>query len=387
MTTNESITAIASVAQEIRITEVEPFLLHVPVTGTHIADSMHRVTHWGVCGAVIHTDVGLRGYGYTGTHAHRECDQLITDCIARVYSPLLRGESIHDVQRLWQKLYRFPPAQWVGRAGITQLALAAVDVALWDLKAKACGLPLWRLLGGAKPGGIEAYNTNGGWLSLSKQRLVDNSRRIVEEEGFRGFKMKVVLPNTRQDVERVEAVRRAIGPDNRLMVDANGCYDLPTAIELGRHFEDMQVAWFEEPLWYDDVEGHQRLAESIRVPIALGEQLYSLDAFNAFLNAKAVHYLQPDATRLGGITECWQVADLARAHRLPVAPHAGDMTQVHLQLALAHPDCVTLEYIPWTLGCFVEPVVVADGRFLPPQLPGAGTELRVDALERFGVIL
>ena len=171
------------------------------------------------------------------------------------------------------------------------------------------------------------------------------------------------------------------------MVDANGCYDLPTAIELGRHLEDMEVAWFEEPLWYDDVEGHQRLAESIRVPIALGEQLYSLDAFNAFLNAKAVHYLQPDATRLGGITECWQVADLARAHRLPVAPHAGDMTQVHLQLALAHPDCVTLEYIPWTLECFVEPVVVADGRFLPPQLPGAGTELRADALERFGVIL
>jgi L-alanine-DL-glutamate epimerase-like enolase superfamily enzyme len=386
MTTNESISALASVGQEIRITEVEPFLLHVPVTGAHIADSMHRVTHWGVCGVVLHTDAGLRGYGYTGTHAHRECDQLITDCIARVYSPLLRGESIHDVQRLWQKLYRFPPAQWVGRAGITQLALAAVDIALWDLKAKACGLPLWRLLGGAKPEGIQAYNTDGGWLSLSKQQLADNSRRIVEEEGFRGFKMKVGLPNTRQDVERVEAVRRVIGPDIRLMVDANGCYDLPTAIELGRHLEDVEVAWFEEPLWYDDVEGHQRLAESIRVPIALGEQLYSLDAFNAFLSAKAVHYLQPDGTRLGGITECWRVADLARAHRLPVAPHAGDMTQVHLQLALAHPDCVTLEYIPWTLECFVEPVVVADGRFVAPQLPGAGTELRADAVERFGVI-
>src|SRR6266852_2375571 len=386
MTTNESITAIASVAQEIRITGVEPFLLHVPVTGAHIADSMHRVTHWGVCGVVLHTDNGLRGYGYTGTHAHRECDQLITDCITRVYSPLLCGESIHDVQKLWQKLYRFPPAQWVGRAGITQLALAAVDVAIWDLKAKACGLPLWRLLGGAKTDGIPAYNSDGGWLSLSKQQLVDNCRRIVEEEGFRGLKMKVGLPNTRQDVERVEAVRQAIGNDIRLMVDANGFYDLATAIEFGRQLEDLEVAWFEEPLWYDDVEGHQRLADSIRVPIALGEQLYSLDAFNAFLNAKAVHYLQPDATRLGGITECWRVADLALAHRLPVAPHVGDMAQVHLQLALAHPDCVTLEYIPWTLECFVEPVEVADGRFVAPQLPGAGTELRADAVERFGVL-
>lgn len=239
-TTNEGVAAVvASVAQEIRITEVEPFLLHVPVTGAHIADSMHRVTHWGVCGVVLHTDAGLRGYGYTGTHAHRECDQLITDCIARVYSPLLRGESIHDVQRLWQKLYRFP-AKWVGRAGITQLALAAVDIAIWDLKAKACGLPLWRLLGGAKPDGIQAYNTDGGWLSLTKQQLVDNCRRNVEEEGFRGFKMKVGSPNTRHDVERVEAVRRAIGQDIRLMVDANGCYDLPTAIALGSHLEDLK---------------------------------------------------------------------------------------------------------------------------------------------------
>jgi L-alanine-DL-glutamate epimerase-like enolase superfamily enzyme len=388
MRTNEDIAAVvASAAKEIHITEVKPFLLHVPVTGTHIADSMHCVTHWGVCGVVLHTDVGLHGYGYTGTHAHRECDQLIVDCIAKVYSPLLCGESIHDVQRLWQKLYRFPPAQWVGRAGITQLALAAVDIAIWDLKAKACGLPLWRLLGGAKPDGILAYNTDGGWLSFTKQQLVDNCRRILEEEGFRGLKMKVGSPNTRHDVERVEAVRRAIGHEIRLMVDANGCYDLATAIELGRHLEDLEVTWFEEPLWYDDVEGHRRLAESIRVPIALGEQLYSLDSFNAFLNAKAVHYLQPDATRLGGITECWRVADLARAHRLPVAPHAGDMSQVHLQLALAHPDIVTLEYIPWTLDCFVEPVVVADGRFLPPQLPGAGTELRSDAVERFGVLL
>jgi L-alanine-DL-glutamate epimerase-like enolase superfamily enzyme len=386
-TRNEMAAAVSVAAQEVRITAIEPFVLHVPVTGAFIADSMHTLTHWGLVGVIVHTDAGLCGYGYTGTHGHLESDQLITDCIARVYGLLLCGESIHDVQRLWRKLYHFPPSQWVGRAGITQLALAAVDIALWDLKAKAAGLPLWRLLGGSKSDGIEAYNTDSGWLSLSKEELVDRCRTLTQEEGFRGVKIKVGLPDPHQDVERVGAVRRAIGPAARLMVDANGRCDLPTAVELGRHFEQSGVAWFEEPLWYDDVDGHRRLAQAIRTPIALGEQLYSVDAFAAFLRADAVHYVQPDATRLGGVSEWLQVADLALAHRLPVAPHIGDMMQVHLQLALAHPACVTLEYIPWTRECFLEPATVVEGRFVPPELPGAGTELRAEAMEQFGVRL
>jgi L-alanine-DL-glutamate epimerase-like enolase superfamily enzyme len=379
--------ASTTATEEIRITAVEPFLLHVPVTGQHIADSMHSLTHWGVPGVVIQTDSGLRGFGYTGTHAHSASDMLITDCISKVYAPLLLGESVHDVLALWKKMYHFPPAQWVGRTGITQLALAAVDIALWDLKAKAAGQPLWRLMGGGKREGIPAYNTDGGWLSLSKAQLVDNCRRSIEERGFQGVKVKVGLPSAHEDIDRVRAVRSAIGPVAGLMVDANGRCDLPSAIALGRHFEELEVAWFEEPMWYDDVEGHRRLAESIRTPIALGEQLYSLDAFTAFIGAGAIHYPQPDATRLGGISEFWQVADLALAYRMPVAPHAGDMMQVHLQMALAHPACVILEYIPWTLECFREPAQVTNGRFTPPELPGAGTELRADALERFGVKL
>src|SRR5262245_26667438 len=128
-----------------KITEIQTFILHVPVTRDDIADSMHRLTHWGAPGAIVRTDTGLVGYGYTGTHAHLATDRLIADCIQHTYTPLLMGEDAHDVLRLWQKLYRFPPAQWVGRCGITHLALSAVDVALWDLKAKAAGMPLWKL--------------------------------------------------------------------------------------------------------------------------------------------------------------------------------------------------------------------------------------------------
>jgi L-alanine-DL-glutamate epimerase-like enolase superfamily enzyme len=370
-----------------KICKIETFLLHVPVTGNLIADSIHQVSHWGVPGVILHTDARLRGYGYTGTHAHLPTDRLITDAIEYTYGPLLAGEEPDDILRLWQKLNRFPPAQWVGRAGILKLAYAAIDVALWDLKAKAAGLPLWRLLGGAHDQRIEAYNTDCGWLDIPKPELVDGCRRLVEEEGWRGLKIKIGNPEPLCDLDRLAAVRTAVGPNVRIAVDVNGAWDLPRAIQYGRHLADYDIMWLEEPLWYDDCQGHAQLAKAIETPIAVGEQLYSLDGFRQFIAAEATHYVQPDAVRLGGVTEWWQVADLALSHRLPVATHAGDMVQISLQLALAHPACVVLEYIPWLRDCFEEPVIVKEGYALAPQMPGAGTTLRLDAQNRFGVRL
>ena len=131
-----------------KIQSVTPFILHVPVTGSQIADSTHTITHWGVVGARIDTDDGLSGYGFTGTHAHLPSDQLIARCIATCHAPLLIGEDAAAIERLWLRLARNPALQWVGRAGITTLAHAAIDVALFDLKAKAAQQPLHRLLGG-----------------------------------------------------------------------------------------------------------------------------------------------------------------------------------------------------------------------------------------------
>jgi L-alanine-DL-glutamate epimerase-like enolase superfamily enzyme len=369
-----------------KITQIETFILHVPVTGAKIEDSTHQVTHWGAPGVIITTDSGLCGYGYTGTHANLPMDRLITNCISETYAPLLIGESPHDVQWLWKKLFHFPPAQWVGRRGITHLALSAVDIALWDLKAKDAGLPLWKLRGGNDKKDVEAYNTDAGWLDRPISQLVDEARKLSEEQGFRGIKIKVGSPNPYHDLERIEAVRIAIGDRIKLMVDANGRWDLPAAMSIGRRLHDYDVYWLEEPLWYDDVHGHAALARSISTPVALGEQLYSADDFRNFIQAGAVHFVQADAVRLGGITEWWQVADLALTHRLPVAPHIGDMMQVHLHLTLAHNACSVLEYIPWLRLCFEEPATVKDGRFLVPELPGAGTTLRSSALEQYNVL-
>jgi L-alanine-DL-glutamate epimerase-like enolase superfamily enzyme len=366
-----------------KIIRLETFILHVPVTCQEISDSTHRVTHWGAPGVILHTDSGLQGYGYTGTHAHLPTDRLITSCISDVYGPLLVGEDPLNVLGIWEKLLRFPPVQWVGRAGLTHLALSAVDIALWDLKAKAAGLPLWKFLGGDAKQGIEAYNTDAGWLDRSTRELVDGVRRQVTEEGFRGVKMKIGDPDPYRDLERIEAVRKSIGPRAKLTVDANGRWDLATALRFGSRLAEYDVYWVEEPLWYDDIGGHAALARAIKTPVALGEQLYRLDDFRNFVRAEAVHVVQPDAVRLAGITEWWQVADLALAHRLPVVPHIGDMMQVHIHLAIAHPACHLLEYIPWLRECFEEPVSVRDGHFLVPETPGAGTTICSAALVRY----
>jgi L-alanine-DL-glutamate epimerase-like enolase superfamily enzyme len=364
-----------------KITKVEPFILHVPVTGSQIADSTHSITHWGVVGARIDTDDGLSGYGFTGTHAHLPGDQLITRCIETCHAPLLVGEDANDVHALWQKLARNPALQWIGRAGITTLSHAAIDVALWDLRAKKAGVPLWKLLGGQVRDKVRAYNTDIGWLSLDDAKLVDGAKRAVDQ-GFSGIKIKVGS-TVERDLKRVELVRRAIGSDVTLAVDGNGKWDLPTCLRFCRGAEPFDLYWFEEPLWYDDVKSHAQLARATRIPVALGEQLYTQEAFAEFFHQEAIHWVQPDVTRMAGITDVLRVCDAAHAQRLPVAPHAGDMSQVHVHLSYAHPACAVLEYIPWIKDCFTEPAEVVGGFFRLPQQPGAGTTPTKDAWQKF----
>lgn len=364
-----------------QITSVKPFILHVPVTGSQIADSTHSISHWGVVGVQIDTAEGLSGFGFTGTHAHLPSDQLITRCIETCHAPLLLGEDARDVRRLWFKIARNSALQWVGRAGITTLALAAIDIALWDLNAKAARVPLWKLLGGQVRDKVRAYNTDIGWLSMGDEALVTGAQRAVAE-GFTGIKIKVGS-TVERDLRRLKSVRKAIGPDVTLAIDGNGKWDLATCQRFCRGAEEADVFWFEEPTWYDDVKGHAQLARATSIPVALGEQLYTADAFSEFFAQQAIHWVQPDVTRLGGITETLQVCDTAHSFRLPVAPHAGDMSQVHVHLSYAHPACQVLEYIPWIKDCFTEPAEVVDGYFRLPTQPGAGTTPTAQAWARF----
>ena len=364
-----------------RIKHIESFILHIPVTGSQIADSTHTISHWGVVGASISTDDGLKGYGFTGTHAHLASDQLITRCIDTCIAPLLLGEDANDIERLWQKVARQPALQWVGRAGITSLGHAAVDVALWDLRAKSQQVPLWKCLGGAgRPQG-RAYNTDIGWLSIPDAQLVQGALQAVAD-GFTGIKIKVGS-TVERDLTRLRAVRRAVGDRVTLAIDGNGKWDLADCLRFCHAAEDQNVFWFEEPLWYDAVQRHAQLARATSIPVALGEQLYSVDAFAEFIGQGAVHWLQPDVTRMAGLTEVLRVIELAAAHRLPVAPHAGDMSQVHQHLNFSRAACSVLEYIPWIRDCFEEPARVVDGHYQPPQQPGASTTPTAQAFARY----
>jgi len=261
----------------------------------------------------------------------------------------------------------------VGRAGITHLALGAIDIALWDLKTKAAGVPLWKLLGGSATKKVEAYNTDGGWLNWPLETVVSDCKRLIEENGYRAVKLKVGGANPDEDLRRVEAVRKALGPEIRIMTDANGRWTLPQAIQTAGRLADFDVAWIEEPISFDDVQGHSRLAEAIRTPIALGEQIYTAAHFREFIHAGAVRYVQPDVVRLAGITEFLEVADMAHSYNLPVAPHVGDMAQVHQHLCFAHPACNLLEYIPWLRDWMEHPARIQDGHYLAPHASGAGT--------------
>ncbi|MEM9418585.1 MAG: mandelate racemase/muconate lactonizing enzyme family protein [Planctomycetota bacterium] len=363
------------------ITKLEPIILHAPVTRGGIADSTHSITHWGAPGVAIHTDTEHVGYGFSGTHAHLPNDKLITSCITDAFGPLLIDEDPRDVRGLWEKLYRQSEIYWVGRCGITHLALGAIDIALWDLKCKAQDLPLWKVLGGHASNKVEAYNTDGGWLNWSMEDLVSDCKRMIEQEGYRAVKIKVGGESGAEDLRRVEAVRQALGPEVRIMTDANGRWPLPQAIQLGSRLADFDITWIEEPIAFDDTMGHKRLAESISTPIAMGEQLYEAFRFRDFIQAGAVHYVQPDIVRLAGITEWWQVADLAHSFNLPVVPHVGDMAQVHQHLCIAHPACGLLEYIPWLRDWMKHPAEVVDGFFTTPNYPGVGMEPTSEALE------
>ena len=369
-----------------RIIEVEPFIVHIPLKDA-ISDSTNSITHWGFPGAVLTTDSGLRGFGFTGTHAFLAGDQAIANYIRTVYAPLLLGEEIESrecIERLWRKLHDTPPLRWIGRAGLSHLALAAVDIALWDLLGKSLERPLWSILSGGPPNArVDAYNTNAGWLNVPTEKLVSGCLASIDQ-GFKGVKIKVGNDDPRVDLRRIEAVRKTIGPNHRLMIDVNGRWTLKTALQVAEQLDAFDLFWCEEPLYFDDLKSHAELANTMHTPIALGEQLYSRFHFSAFLQTRAVEFVQVDAVRVAGITEWIAVADMSGAHSVPVVPHVGDMMQIHQHVVFAHPACDLLEFIPWAQEFFEEPATVRDGCFVTPQMPGAGTTFRKSVISEFG---
>lgn len=363
-----------------RIESVETYALRVPLRRP-MADATWARPTWTVPVVEIRTDDGLVGTGCGGVHAGEE---LLCLTLRNYFAPTLLGRDPGDVRQLWHELY-WSDIHWVGRAGVVHMAQAMVDIALWDLAAQRAGLPLWRLLG-AHHTSLTSYNTDGGWLNRSVPELIEEMGQLVEQ-GWDRVKMKVGKADWREDVQRLRAVREALPENVGLMCDVNQGWDLQTALRVLPYLEEMKVEWLEEPLHPDDVDGHARLAACTRVPIAVGESVYSREGFLQFINAGAVGVAQADVTRVAGVTEWLQVAADASAHGLWVVPHAGDMMQVHQHLVAATfaRKPAMIEYIPWTLDVYEQPCRVERSVVQLPEVPGASTRVRDDARERWQI--
>jgi L-alanine-DL-glutamate epimerase-like enolase superfamily enzyme len=363
------------------IISADSFLLDIPVGGL-IADSMQSVSSLEFVGVLLGTEDGCSGTGYTVTVGHG--GSVIREVLDRLYLPDLVGRDATDIKAIWRELYN-GKAHWIGRAGATTMAQAAVDIALWDLAAKRAELPLWKLLGAARPEEIPIYNTHAGWLNYSERQLVDEASELLDL-GYKALKMKVGKPDTLEDLRRVEAVRRSIPDDVLLMVDANQTWDLMQARYAARLFADLDLGWLEEPMHPDDIKAHALLNAESAVPVALGEHVYGTHAFRDFIEAGAVDVVQVDVCRVGGITPWLEVASLAAAANLRICPHAGDLMQVHQHMVKAIPQSWMLEVIPlWEQGPFRHQLRLADGRAVSPQEPGASTDFTEEAFERFAV--
>ncbi|MDQ6620363.1 MAG: mandelate racemase/muconate lactonizing enzyme family protein [Pseudomonadota bacterium] len=314
----------------------------------------------------ITDDEGAEGLGYTYTvgaggraiHSLIECE----------LAPLLHGQAAHNIEFLWQRMWW--ALHYSGRGGQASLAISAVDIALWDLKARRAGQPLYQALGGYElhvpcyAGGID--------LELDTDALIAQTERNLER-GFRAIKMKVGRARLHEDIERVGAMRAFLGPDFPLMVDANMRWSADRAIQAARALQPFSPVWLEEPTIPEDIQGHARIVREGGMPIAAGENLHTLHEFAHYMRAGAVTYPEPDVTNCGGVTVFMKVAHLAEAFNLPVTSHGAHDITVHLLAAV--PNRSYLEAHGFGLDRYLRtPLQLVDGKAVAPDRPGHGVE-------------
>ena len=318
---------------------------------------------------------GLTGHGYTYTigRGGRAIKALIDHDIA----PLLQGRDADDIRGLWDLMWQ--RLLYVGRGGIASFAVAAVDVALWDLRGVREEKPLYALIG-AEPREIPAY---GSGVDLPKplDDLLAQTQAFLDR-GFPGVKVKIGRPDRREDEERVGAVRELIGDGVDLMVDANMVWSADEALDRGRRLEQFGLYWYEEPTIPEDVPGHARLARELDVPIAIGESLHSPHEFQRYVDEQAAAVLQIDPITNGGITASLEALKMADAAGLKTSSHYTDELSAHLLCASNEP--VYLEKHAFALDPYLrEPQKVTNGHVRPTETPGTGLRFDEETLEPF----
>lgn len=324
------------------------------------------------------------GYTYAGTVGGK----IVADIVNTLIQPLLVGRAAGAIEQNWNLVYR--ELLLIGRRGAVLRALSAVDIALWDLAAKCAGKPLRELLGGVGES-TTAYASGGYYRPGDPVGLVAEEVERYIALGFRDYKMKFGGLPLADDVARVAAARDVLGPDRRLALDINnGWDDVTAAMRAIAAVEEFDIWWVEEPFLPDDIRSHARLARRSPIPIATGEVEATRWAFGELLEQQAADILQPDACVCGGVTEWLKIARAAEALGVPVAPHWH--ANLHAELAVATPNCLTVEYFALEEGIYnfealvQGPLEIVDGDIVLGTSAGIGFDLDEEQLERHRVV-
>jgi len=366
-----------------RITDVRVTVLDAPIpeefrvrSGVGLKSSRTSVF------VEVFTDEGLIGLGSCLGGPPGALRAIVEDVIA----PTIRGQDPFNIEALWQQVFTGRIMRLSGPHSLGVAALSGVDVALWDIKGKALGVPIYQLLGGACRDPVRVYASSVYWQTPETAAV--DARRLVDA-GFTAVKLKVGS-DARRDIATVAAVREAIGDDVDLFVDANLCYTFKLAMEVVRELERHRVFWFEEPMPFTDIDGHKKLTDATSVRIATGENMYTRIGFREVVNQRAADIVQPDITRCGGITEARKIAAMAGGNGLLFAPHSfGDAA---CQLATLHviascPEALIMEmditYNPLRTDLGGTLLQVDNGFINLPTAPGLGIELTEDIREAY----
>lgn len=314
---------------------------------------------------------GVEGIGYSYTIGTGGWS--VMALIQHSLAPLVLGRDGDEPEAIWRDMLRITHATSIG--AITALAMAAIDTALWDLRCKRAGLPLHKFAGGAQTS-IPTYTTEGGWLHLTSDELVAGALE-AQAEGFQGCKIKIGR-SPQEDVERLSAVRAAVGPKFEIFTDANQAFTSDDVIRRAHLLAPLNLGWIEEPLPADDVAGHIRLSQSTPIPVAVGESIYSMSHFREYLERGACSIIQVDVARIGGITPWLKVAHMTECFNISVAPHF--LMELHVSLCAAVPNARWVEYIPQLDAITHSGIKIEQGRAIPSDVPGLGIDWDMDAI-------
>ena len=358
------------------IVEIHADQYRVPLE-TVLTDSTHgEMSDFGLIVVHLVDESGRVGLGYTYT-PNAIGASAVWKIIESDLAPLLQHVDPDAIDAIWQKMWWH--LHFVGRGGMASFAMAAVDIALWDLRGHRESLALWRLLGGRDPevpayaGGIDLYLPTESLLSQAKDFL---------GQGFRAIKMKVGRQQILEDVKRVQAMRNLLGPNFPLMADANMGWSIDQAIKAVDALSQFDLYWLEEPLIPEDLEGHERLGRESSIPIATGENLHSVHEFEHLINYGHVDFPEPDAATLGGITPWMRVAEFAQSKGLPVTSHGIHDVHVHLLAGISNASY--LEVHGFGLERFIERrIELKDGKAIAPDTPGHGVKLDLVKLKEY----